>query len=157
MTIFEYLGDLLKTGDIKFPNIRNHEEASLIVNLLTRILQVDQRLRPSATDLLLDPFFLADERKRLKKDKLVMEKDEKIKLFMDSLPSLSGEFFICVARENVMGKLVDLVFRMNESDLLKSLMVEFEDETGYGQGLTRELFTLFFLSILQENQSLEAI
>jgi hypothetical protein len=112
---------------------------------LKRILQLDPLLRPSASDLLLDPFFLTDERKKMMNDKLILEKIDKLKLFFESIPKFSGENIeIYVSRGNVVDKLVDLVSNMDEKDLVKRFMVQYEGETGYGVGLMRELFTLFF-------------
>jgi serine/threonine protein kinase len=136
---------------IHYPKILGDDEGT-IVNSLKRILQLDPSTRPTASELLLDPFFLSDERKRMTNDKMVLEKDDKMKLFCDTLPKISGgSISICVPRTNVVEKLLDTVSKMNDQDLVKQLNVQFDNETGVGQGLTRELFTLFFDQIFKKN------
>jgi hypothetical protein len=73
----------------QFPKISGDEDG-IMVNLLKRVLQLEPHTRPSASDLLLDPFFLTDERKRMLNDKTILKKNDKMKLFFDSLPPLSG-------------------------------------------------------------------
>jgi hypothetical protein len=137
----EFGGNLRE--NIQFRKISGDHDGNM-VKFLKRILQFDTLARPAALDLLLDPFFLSDERKRMMNDKMILEKSDKMKLFFDSLPEISGSFDVCVPRTNVFGTLMDIVSKMKEKDLVKQLNVLFENETGYGAGLTRELFTLFF-------------
>jgi hypothetical protein len=130
--------------NVQYPKIFEDDEG-VVVHLMKRILQLDPLARPSACDLLLDPFFLSDERKKLLNDKLVLDKSDKFKLFFDSLPKISGgSINICVPRNGVVEKIIDTVSNLDVNDLLKQWNVRFENETGVGVGLTREVFTLFF-------------
>jgi serine/threonine protein kinase len=57
---------------IQFPKISGDDDG-IMVNLLKRVLQLESHTRPSASDLLLDPFFLTDARKRMLNDKMILK------------------------------------------------------------------------------------
>jgi serine/threonine protein kinase len=140
--------------NIQFSTLKEDPEGRL-VELLRRILKMNPSERPTFQELILDPFFMNDEQKMIKKSKNLLEKEEKIKLVLDSLPKLntSSVLNLTLNRNNVVDDMIKFFSKVNGMHLLDSTNITFVNEFVVDQGgPTIEMFVLFFTQVFERKE-----